>query len=462
MQVPLNLYKALFEASPEIILIIRPTDGRIVEANFVACQVYGYDLGEFKKLSLRDLGGDKEESSAAKLVGTQGSRRVVHWKKDGNHLELEAIFFPINLEPGNDLVCFMARDVTAQATAERELKALSEKDPLTGLFNRRYFNERLEAMEQEQVVPLTVVMLDIDGMKQINDTLGHEAGDKIIRAAASAIRVAFSKAGIAARIGGDEFVVLLPKYTEKEASQFILLLDQEVRRINWQDQLQAELSISVGYAGRSDLDTPVQELLEIADRRMYRYKFLRGKGRKSDLKLALGEIMRMYGSYNEEQMQRLRERVISLSTEMGLPETEIDNVVLLTEYHDIGMVGVPEGILLKSGPLTEEERRRVEEHCTIGYRIAAASHELRHIADWILKHHERWDGTGYPLGLKGEEIPLACRILAVVDAYEAMLRERPYRKALDHGAALRELVRCAGYQFDPEVVKVFVRINAKD
>lgn len=161
-------------------------------------------------------------------------------------------------------------------------------------------------------------------------------------------------------------------------------------------------------------------------------------------------------------MQRLRERVASLSTEMGLPETEVDNVVLLAEYHDIGMVGVPEEILFKTGPLTKDERKRVEEHCIIGYRIAAASYELRHIAEWILKHHERWDGTGYPLGLKGEEIPLACRILAVADAYEAMLRERPYRKALDHNAAVEELVRCAGSQFDPEVVRAFVRMTRKD
>jgi diguanylate cyclase (GGDEF)-like protein len=179
-----------------------------------------------------------------------GAQRVVHRKKDGSYLELEANLFPINLEPGNDLVCFTARDVTVQAAAERELKALSEMDPLTGLFNRRYLNERLEAMEQEQVVPLTVVMLDIDGMKNINDTLGHEAGDRVILAAASAMRAAFLPAAVVARIGGDEFVVLLPGYTENETFPFIQLLDQEVRRINREGRLPAELSISAGYAGR--------------------------------------------------------------------------------------------------------------------------------------------------------------------------------------------------------------------
>ncbi|MGB9662313.1 MAG: HD domain-containing phosphohydrolase [Moorellaceae bacterium] len=459
MQVTPSLYKAFFEASPEIILIIRPTDGRIVEANFVACQVYGYDPGELKKLSLRDL---EEESSTAKLVGTQGSRRLVHRKKDGSRLELEANLFPINLEPGNNLVCFMARDVTVQAAAERELKALSEKDPLTGLYNRRYLNERLEAMEREQVVPLTVVMLDIDGMKNINDTLGHEAGDRVLLAAASTVRAAFPPTGVIARIGGDEFVVVLPGYCEEATSPFIELLEQEVDRINREGQLPAELSISAGYAGREGWDTPAQVLLEVADRRMYRRKFLRGKGRKSDLKIALTEIMRVYGFLNEGHMQHLRERVISLSTELGLPEPEIDDIVLLAEYHDIGMVGIPEEILFKPGSLTKEEKKRIEEHCIIGYRIAAASHELQHIAEWILKHHERWDGRGYPLGLKEEEIPLACRILAVADAYEAMLRERPYRNALDHDAALRELVQCAGSQFDPEVVKAFVRITRKN
>jgi len=134
---------------------------------------------------------------------------------------------------------------------------------------------------------------------------------------------------------------------------------------------------------------------------------------------------------------------------------------LLAQFHDIGKVGVPDSILFKAGPLNAEETIDMRQHCIIGQRIAILAPDLVPIADWVLKHHEWWNGEGYPLGLKGEEIPLECRILAIVDAYDAMISDRPYRKALTHAEAMKELMKCSGTQFDPQLVQKFVQLLDK-
>jgi HD-GYP domain-containing protein (c-di-GMP phosphodiesterase class II) len=143
---------------------------------------------------------------------------------------------------------------------------------------------------------------------------------------------------------------------------------------------------------------------------------------------------------------------------LGLSQDFENDLSLLARFHDLGKVGIPDHILSKPEPLTEGEWRQMHQHCEIGHRIASSIHDLEPISDWILKHHERWDGRGYPTGLSGRDIPLACRILAIADAYDAMISDRPYQKALAPEEAIAELRRCAGTQFDPEMVEQFIEI----
>ena len=149
---------------------------------------------------------------------------------------------------------------------------------------------------------------------------------------------------------------------------------------------------------------------------------------------------------------------MALAERIGLTQQKINDLILLAQFHDIGKVGVADRILFKPGPLTNEEKIEMQRHCEMGYHIALSAPELAPIADWILKHQEWWNGQGYPLGLKEEEIPLECRIISIVDAYDAMTSDRPYRKALSHQSAIRELKRCSGSQFDPVLIESFIYI----
>jgi HD-GYP domain-containing protein (c-di-GMP phosphodiesterase class II) len=154
----------------------------------------------------------------------------------------------------------------------------------------------------------------------------------------------------------------------------------------------------------------------------------------------------------------LEKLLADMASLIGLPESATSDLSLLAKFHDIGKVGVSDSIIFKKGPLTSEEWIEVKRHCEIGYRIALSASDLIPVADWILKHHEWWNGDGYPLGIKGEEIPIECRILAITEAYEAMTSVRPYRRAFSHGEAVAELLRHSGTQFDPELLEKFVQM----
>jgi HD-GYP domain-containing protein (c-di-GMP phosphodiesterase class II) len=189
---------------------------------------------------------------------------------------------------------------------------------------------------------------------------------------------------------------------------------------------------------------------------MYREKMHRDRSTRSSTVQALMKALEARDFITEGHSDRLQQLVVSMAQELNLPEETINDLCLLAQFHDLGKVGISDDILFKPGPLTAEERKEMQRHSEIGKRIAQSVPDLEIIADWILKHHEWWNGQGYPLGLQGEAIPLPCRILAIADAYDAMTEERPYRKALSHREAVEELRRCAGQQFDPHLVEIFL------
>ncbi|MDR7867389.1 MAG: diguanylate cyclase [Sporomusaceae bacterium] len=346
-------------------------------------------------------------------------------------------------------------DITAQKGVQDKLLYISTRDGLTSLYNRAYFEAALDRHEQSGDGPVGIIICDINGLKLINDAMGHHVGDTMLIAAAKIIKQAFRREDIVARIGGDEYAVLMPGATSRAARAACRRVQSGIAAHN-QTQPGVHLSLSVGHAiGRRG--ESIRALLREADNNMYREKLNHSHGARSAIIQTAMKLLEEREFLTAEHIARIDRLVSRLARGLGLPEFAVTGLQLLAKFHDIGKVGIPDNILRKAGPLTAEEQAEMRRHCEIGYRIAQSSGELLPIAEWILKHHEWWNGDGYPVGLSGEAIPRECRIMAVVEAYDAMTSDRPYRTAMTHEAAVAEIKRCAGTQFDPAIVRKFLR-----
>ena len=347
------------------------------------------------------------------------------------------------------------RDITEHKRMEENLKYSSQHDSLTGLFNRDYFEQEMHHLGEGMYDPVGIIMCDVDGLKLVNDTLGHDAGDVMLVKAAAIVKNSFREKDMVARIGGDEFAILLPNSDLTVVERACNRIRLAISNFNASDP-DIPLSISIGFASGSKETASMGDIFKEADNNMYREKLYRSKSARNAIVQTLIKALRSRDYITEEHTIRLQSMVASMASAVGLSERNISALRLLAQFHDIGRVGIPDRILLKPYSLTPEEITEIQRHCEIGYRIAQSAPDLVPIADWILKHHEWWNGKGYPLGLKGEEIPLECRILAIADAYDAMTSERPYRGAISHLEAVEELKKYSGTHFDPQLVPKFV------
>jgi diguanylate cyclase (GGDEF)-like protein len=302
-------------------------------------------------------------------------------------------------------------------------------------------------------------MCDINGLKLVNDTLGHAAGDKLLIKTAKLLSVYSRKKDIVARIGGDEFCILLPLTNNNEAERIMERITSGLKKCKV--DLYKEkflLSLSLGCATRTTLTQLYKNVQKIAEDNMYRKKLLERNSFHNSLLESLKTSLLERSRETEEHAERLVFLSKKIGRAMKLNEEKLDELELLSKLHDIGKMGIDTNILTKHGKLSEVEWLEMKRHTGIGYRIAMASSYLQPIAEYILSHHERWDGKGYPQGLKKDEIPLLSRILFVVDAYDAITNDRPYRKALSKEVALAEIEKNSGTQFDPEIATLFIKI----
>ena len=356
-----------------------------------------------------------------------------------------------------EFISSQAATAIERKQTEEKIKYLSFHDSLTGLYNRAYFEEELERYNFPRYYPLSIVMLDVNGLKVINDTFGHYEGDRLLQHLSQVLTSVSRQGDILARIGGDEFAILLPSTTFEQAHGFC----ERIKKACQQDKIKPiylRLNISLGQATQEGEYKDTNTLLKEADRKMYQDKLFSAQSREKYFLESFRIILAERDPHASDHAQRLQELALFLGNKVGLSEYQLGNLKLLALLHDIGKIGIPDSILFKTYILTPSEWKKMREHSRIGYRMAKNIPDFAPIAREILYHHEHWDGTGYPDGLKGEKIPLLSRIISIVDAYDVMQSRRPYKGAMSKTKALKEIKRCAGTQFDPQLVEIFLKM----
>jgi len=350
----------------------------------------------------------------------------------------------------------ISRDITDRKKKEDRIEYLSIHDVMTGLYSRMYFDTELYRLDAANDLPYSIITGDVNALKLTNDLFGHNEGDKLIMETAVLLRSNCGN-GIVARTGGDEFSVLLPKTSEEEASRIVTRIYAAFEE---QKALPREqnyfLSISLGYATKTKEEQTISEVMKTAEEHMYRKKLLEHQSIRSTLLTTIKELLFSKSNETVEHAERMALLARRIGAELALNEADLVSLELVAMLHDIGKIGISNSVLGKPDQLEEMEWTEIRRHPEIGYRIALTIPELQGIAGYILCHHERWDGAGYPQGLSGEEIPYISRIIAIIDAYDAMTQDRSYRAGIPSEDAANEILRNAGKQFDPDISKLFI------
>lgn len=338
--------------------------------------------------------------------------------------------------------------------SKKELMFKTYHDELTGLYNRAYMAEMLKQLKQENSLPFSIIVADLNALKITNDTFGHETGDQMLIRVSEIINENINENHVACRIGGDEIVVLMPSTDEREANDIVGKIQKAVLAAK-EDPIKPLIALGCATI-HGEVNNSFSSLFKLAEDRMYANKM--AESDKNYDRIINSIKKNLYENKNEskEHCKRLVDMCRQMGEILNLEKNDIESLALLAELHDIGKVGIEKELFLKEGALTTEEWQKVKRHPELGFKIVSASTKLSYIGKGIFAHHERWDGSGYPQGLKGEEIPFIARLFSIVEAYDVMTHERSYKPIFTKEMAIQELRDNSGSQFDPSLVRIFV------
>ena len=457
-----TLFSAILESSPEIMVFA--IDKNYVYTAFNNRHKYSMlrrwqkdiQLGEniLDVISSPDIKIKFKENFDRALSGEYFTL-VEDFGSDKNpHVYWQNYFSPVLAKDRSviGLTCFVL-NITALKRAQEKNLYLSYHDTLTGLYNRRYYEEYLYRIDKAANLPISVIIGDLNGLKLVNDAFGHQVGDELLKKAADAIQSACRPEDVIARWGGDEFIILLPKTDLQHTEEIVEKAKSMSARMNVNS---IKVDISFGWATKTEAEEDIQGEIKNAEDFMYKNKLIESKSMRSQTIKTIMNTLHEKNPREEEHSKRVGEICRKIGIAMHLSDVDISTLNLVGFLHDIGKIAIEEGILNKPGKLTELEFEAIKQHPEIGCRIIRSSYEISEVAEAILSHHEKWDGSGYPKGLVGAETPRFARIICIADSYDAMTSERTYREIWSNEKAAEEIRRCAGTQFDPEIARIFV------
>ncbi len=462
-----NLFTSLLEVLPVGVFMVDAVDGKPLIANKKGTELLG--RGILHDASVHDLSevykAYKSESlevyPTAEMPITLGMKGVsahiddmIIEHPDGTRKFLEVFGAPVkdNLGvPWASLVTYM--DISERKEHEDKLHYLAYHDQLTGMYNRRSYEEKLKEIDNEDNLPLSIIMCDINGLKLVNDSFGHEAGDLLLNKTTEIIVKASRERDYIFRIGGDEFAILLPLTSAEETLNIVNSIEKMAAS---EHIYNIELSIACGFDTKTDKKQSFAETIANADNYMYRHKLYARSSIKSKSIDIIMKALFEKSSREAEHSVRVSNICQAIASALKLDFDAINRIKAAGLVHDIGKIGIDEMILNKSTLLDVKEWSEVKKHPEIGWRILSASIDFFELANFVLNHHERWDGLGYPNGISGENIPIEARIIALADAFDAMTNKRSYRNKVTIEQAIEEIKKCSGKQFDPKVVDAFV------
>lgn len=454
-----NMLNSIIDAIPESIFF------KDVNSKYLGCNLAFEELFDVKREEIIGKGNevlalskdeaenfvtkDKEVLETGKCIKVES----IHTYKNGK-VFLEDIKAPIFGE-GNEIIGVVgtSRDITERKKLEDKLTYLSYRDKLTGLYNRTYFDKVSEEYNKNKEDIISIIMGDMNGLKIVNDSLGHLEGDRFIVEISKIIKKVVKDKGEVVRWGGDEIVIILKGTDKDKAIEISEDISNECLLANHKP---VPLSISLGVS--SGKGKNINELITEAEKEVYKNKLLNDATIR---KATINSIKRnIYNNdENKKRIKRMMKLANKIGEEMKLSKNEMDNLRLVVKLHDIGKIGISYEILEKGNNLTKEEIELIKPHTEKGYRILQADKDLSHIASAVLTHHERWDGKGYPLGLAGNSIPFCARVVYLLNAYDYMINGK--NEKISEEEAIEVIKKESGKKFDPRLVKVFLRVLNK-
>ncbi|MGE0003729.1 MAG: PAS domain S-box protein [Candidatus Izemoplasmatales bacterium] len=457
----LDRLRSMFNHHQAVMMLLDPETGKVMDANPAASRFYGYTEEELLQLHIHDINclPPHEVSKLLQKAKESGQHYFTfpHRMKNGKIRTVDVYTSPV---PYNDrqVLFSIIFDVTDREKAYSENEYISYHDYLTNLYNRRFFeNEYLRRQEQLKF-PLGIIMGDVNGLKLVNDSLGHSYGDQLLIKTAKLIRRNLPRSAIAARVGGDEFAILFSKTNEEAIRLVLKKIEDALWLQNQKEGEKAILSIAFGYAIQTKPEETLEVLMKEAEGYLYANKYYDDRSIKGK---AITVIMNaLFEKSAREKNHSLRVGKLSarLAETLGFDTPEVNRIRTAGYLHDIGKIGIQENILNKQGSLSSEEWEMMKSHSERSFRILQNSIEYSDVCEIVRYHHEHYDGSGYPKGLKKEEIPIEARIIAIADAFDAMTNQRSYKKKRSRQDALEEIRHCAGSQFDPSLSEAFIHL----